>query len=50
MELKTTLFGYFFLGILATLHAAYIAELTDDNFYDYVKDKNVVMVEFFAPW
>ena len=39
-----------FLAVISAFEAAYITELTDDNFYEYVKDKNVVMVDFYAPW
>ncbi|XP_065060554.1 uncharacterized protein LOC135687814 [Rhopilema esculentum] len=39
-----------FLAAISALEAAYITELTDDNFYEYVKDKNVVLVDFYAPW
>jgi len=35
---------------IAQLQAVYIAELTDDNFYEYVKDKDVILVDFYAPW
>eukprot|EP00794_Sanderia_malayensis_P010029 gene10029-11053_t len=44
------LLSLLFLALATGLQAAYIAELTDDNFYEYVKDKSVVMVEFYAPW
>ena len=35
---------------IAQIQAVYIAELTDDNFYEYVKDKDVILVDFYAPW
>ena len=38
------------LAIISGLEAAYITELTDDNFYEYVKDKEVMLVDFYAPW
>ncbi len=44
------LISLFVLAFIAGLEAAYITELTDDNFYEYVKDKDVVMIEFYAPW
>lgn len=40
----------FVVAILSSVEAAYINELTDDNFYEYVKDKDVIMVDFYAPW
>jgi len=27
-----------------------VTELTDANFFDYAKDKDVLLVDFFAPW
>ncbi len=50
MLLPGKIVGLLSVAFIAGLHAAYINELTDDNFYEYVKDKPVVMVEFFAPW
>ena len=35
---------------LLTLASAYIQELTDTDFYAYAKDKEVLLVDFYAPW
>ena len=35
---------------LLTLASAYIQELTDTDFYAYSKDKEVLLVDFYAPW
>lgn len=43
------LFGGLLL-ILRVHHAFAVTELTDTNFYDYAKDKDVLLVDFYAPW
>ena len=35
---------------LLTLASAYMQELTDTDFYAYAKDKEVLLVDFYAPW
>jgi len=41
--------GLLLLSKHATVDAT-IAELTDANFFDYAKDKDVLLVDFYAPW
>lgn len=35
---------------IVTFASAYIQELTDTDFYAYAKDKEVLLVDFYAPW
>ena len=44
------LFLLIIASAISQFHGAYITELTDDNFYEYVKDKDVILVDFYAPW
>lgn len=36
--------------LLGTTQAVYITELSDGNFFEYAKDKDVLLVDFYAPW
>jgi len=49
-----TLLGSLFLLLtscgLLVKHASAVTELTDSNFFDYAKDKDVLLVDFYAPW
>jgi len=38
------------LACLLVDHALAVVELTDNTFYDYAKDKDVLLVDFYAPW
>lgn len=40
-----------FVALLNFLHAeGNVIDLTDENFDEYIKKYNVIMVEFYAPW
>ena len=47
-----TLFGAFLLVLIyaGKLVRGQVFELTLQNFDQYTKDKDVMLVEFFAPW
>ena len=38
------------LVCLLAHHVSAIPELTDASFYDYAKEKDVLLVNFYAPW
>ena len=39
-----------FFYVTKDVKPAYIAELTDENFFDYAKSKDTLLVDFYAPW
>ena len=40
-----------FLLLMATVAmVSAVTELSDENFFNYAKDKDVLLVDFYAPW
>ena len=43
-----------FVGVLLVLFARFargaVIELDDNSFYNYAKDRDVLLVDFYAPW
>ena len=46
---SVTLFAIFQVGIYL-VHSEGILELDDDNFVDSIKEHEILLVNFFAPW
>ena len=38
------------LGLISLAFASDVLEFTDSDFADNVADKDIILVEFFAPW
>lgn len=46
----TSLYVFAALACLLVEHAIATVELTDATFFDYAKDKDVLLAYFYAPW
>jgi len=50
MSLINTILVPFAFLLISSAFGSDVLELTDSNFQDGVKDKEIILVEFFAPW